>query len=66
MNEVLTPEQVAQRLQVKPTWFYEQTRRRGAIRNPDRIPFFKIGRYIRFDAEAVMAWLDRQSTKCFA
>jgi excisionase family DNA binding protein len=66
MKEVLTPEQVAAFLQVKSSWVYEQTRQRGAIRNSDRLPFFKIGRYIRFDREAVTAWIERQSAKCFA
>jgi predicted DNA-binding transcriptional regulator AlpA len=60
MNEILTPAQVAERLQVKPTWVYEQTRDRAGVRNSDPFPYIKLGRYLRFDWEDVSNWLERQ------
>ncbi|MBI3670348.1 MAG: helix-turn-helix domain-containing protein [Acidobacteria bacterium] len=62
MNEILTPAQVAERLQVKPSWVYEQTRERASIRNPDPLPHIKLGRYLRFDWEDILAWLERRKT----
>jgi excisionase family DNA binding protein len=55
--EILTPEEVAAFLRVPKSWVYEKTRERQ--RNP--LPVFKIGRYLRFDRAAVIAWL--QSTQ---
>jgi predicted DNA-binding transcriptional regulator AlpA len=66
MNEVLTPAQVAERLQVKPSWVYEQTRERNAVRNRDPFPHIKLGRYLRFDWQDVSDWLERRKTECFA
>jgi predicted DNA-binding transcriptional regulator AlpA len=58
--EILTPEQLAQRLQVKRSWVYEQTRYRADARNADPLPFIKLGLYLRFDWKDVLAWLERQ------
>jgi predicted DNA-binding transcriptional regulator AlpA len=52
-GDILTPEQLAERLQVSPSWIYEKSRRRS--RNP--LPVFRIGRYLRFSWTAVCAWL---------
>jgi hypothetical protein len=58
--DILTPERLAERLQVKPSWVYEQTRERNDVRNPDPLPFMKMGRYLRFDWRDVLGWLERQ------
>jgi len=58
--EILTPAQLAERLHVKPTWVYEQTRKRTHIRNADSFPYIKMGLYLRFDWNDVLAWLERQ------
>lgn len=58
--EILTPQQLAERLQVKPSWVYEQTRNRSGVRNPDPLPHIKMGLYLRFDWRDVRAWLERQ------
>jgi hypothetical protein len=58
--EILTPQQLAVRLQVKPSWVYEQTRNRSGVRNPDPLPHIKMGLYLRFDWRDVLAWLERQ------
>ena len=59
MDDILTPEQLALRLQVKPSWVYEQTRDRAGIRSTDPLPYIKMGRYLRFDWNDVLAWLER-------
>lgn len=46
--EFLTAEQLADRLKVPTSWVYEQSRQ-GAI------PTHRIGRYIRFDLNEVLA-----------
>jgi excisionase family DNA binding protein len=53
---LLTIEEVAEILKVPVSWVYERTRRRGL----DRIPGFRLGKYWRFRAADVHAWLDRQ------
>jgi hypothetical protein len=58
--EILTPVQLAERLHVKPTWVYEQTRDRADVRNADPLPFIKMGRYLRFDWKDILSWLERQ------
>jgi predicted DNA-binding transcriptional regulator AlpA len=58
--EILTPKQLAERLQVKPSWVYEQTRYRADVRNADPLPFLKLGLYLRFDWKDVLTWLERQ------
>ena len=57
---ILTPQQLAERLQVKPSWVYEQTRNRSGVRNSDPLPHIKMGLYLRFDWRDVLAWLERQ------
>jgi excisionase family DNA binding protein len=56
--DILTPEQLAQRLQVPRGWIVEKCRTR--CQNP--IPFFRIGRYVRFSWPAVASWLESTST----
>jgi len=61
-THILTPQQLAERLQVKPSWVYEQTRSRSGVRNSDPLPYIKMGLYLRFDWRDVLAWLERQKT----
>lgn len=58
---VLTPQQVAERLQLPLTWVYENTRSRAGVRCPDPIPHLKLGRYLRFRWADVEEWLNRQN-----
>ena len=55
-DRLLTVEQVADLLQVPPSWVYGRTRSRAA----ERIPGFRLGKYWRFREEDVLAWLERQ------
>jgi len=42
-TEILTPQQLAERLQVKPSWVYEQTRHRSGVPQSDPLPHIKWG-----------------------
>ncbi len=46
--KLLTPEELADRLQVPRSWVYEQSRQ-------GNIPTHRLGRYIRFDLHEVLA-----------
>jgi predicted DNA-binding transcriptional regulator AlpA len=56
--EIMTPDQVADLLQVSLTWLYEKSRRRQ--RNP--LPVKRIGRYLRYRRSEVLDWFDAQGT----
>jgi excisionase family DNA binding protein len=56
VTELLTVQEVAALLKVRPSWVYERTRRRGH----ERLPFVKLGKYVRFEARAVQQYLARQ------
>ncbi len=58
-KRLLTVGQVADLLQVPQSWVYERTRRRGA----EQLPHIKLGKYIRFEEDAVRAFLERQRTR---
>ena len=58
LPELLTVDELAAVLKVSPSWVYEHTRTR---KRAARLPYIKIGKYIRFDPHAVRAFLDRQS-----
>lgn len=51
---ILTIEQVAERLQVKPSTVYELTRRRN--RHP--LPALRVGKFLRFRWSEVEHWLN--------
>jgi predicted DNA-binding transcriptional regulator AlpA len=53
--QVLTVQQVADRLKIPPSSIYEKTRFRGA-RGVSPLPCRKVGRYLRFIAAEVDAW----------
>ncbi len=56
----LNIKQLAAELNVPVSWIYSRTRETG----PDSIPFTKMGKYLRFEIEKVLAWLqDRQPDK---
>ena len=56
-GDLLTPEQLAERLQVKKSWIFEQTRNRAKFRNTRPLPCIRLGKYIRFSWIAVSEWL---------
>jgi excisionase family DNA binding protein len=58
-RNILTPAQLAERLQVSPSWVRQKTRSRC----PNPLPHYKIGRYLRFDWSAVSAWLQASEVR---
>jgi excisionase family DNA binding protein len=53
---LLTVDDLAKQLKVKPSWIYGETRKTG----PGTIPRIKVGKYLRFSLEEVMGWLKAQ------
>ena len=53
---LLTISELADLLKVKPSWLYSRTMQTGA----DSIPRVRIGKYLRFDAGAVMEWIAKK------
>lgn len=56
-DRILTVQEVAEMLRVPVSWVYEHVRREGS----DRLPHFKLGKYVRFRASAISAWLAQRS-----
>jgi excisionase family DNA binding protein len=55
-STLLSVEDVAELLQVPPSWIYERTRMRGI----DRLPGFRLGKYWRYREADISAWLEQQ------
>jgi len=56
-NTFLTIDEMAETLKVPKSWLYSRTRETG----PGTIPRLKVGKYIRFEYQAVMDWLKKQN-----
>jgi excisionase family DNA binding protein len=54
MDEILTVDEVAALLKVKPGYIHEKCRTRS--QNP--IPHYRPGKYLRFRRAAVLEWLE--------
>jgi len=50
---LLTVDDLAKQLRVKPSWIYGETRKTGK----GSIPRIRVGKYLRFRLEEVMDWL---------
>jgi hypothetical protein len=55
-SEILTPEQLAERLQVGVNWVYEKSRSRGK-HSGTPLPVLRMGRYLRFSWPDVVEWM---------
>ena len=49
-------DELAETLSVPPSWIYSRTRLKG----DGRIPLTRCGKYVRFDIDEVMDWLQNQ------
>jgi excisionase family DNA binding protein len=54
-DDLATVAEIAAFLQVPVSWVYERARRRGL----ERIPHFKLGKYLRFSRREVVEWVQR-------
>ena len=59
LQELLTVEEVAALLKVSKSWVYGHTRSRGTPRS-ERLPYIKVGKYVRFDARALRAFIQKK------
>jgi predicted DNA-binding transcriptional regulator AlpA len=55
-DELATVNHIAELLHVPNSWVYERTRRSGL----ERMPHFKLGKYLRFSKIEVLEWIQRQ------
>ncbi len=56
-GKLLTPQELAEWLQVPLSWVYDRTRKSG----PEKLPFYKIGKYLRFAEQEVIDYLKIKS-----
>ncbi len=54
VEQLLTVREVADLFKVPPSWIYDRTRRRG----PEKIPHYKVGKYLRFRIEEVHKFIE--------
>lgn len=59
LHELLTVDEVASLFKVSKSWVYEHTRGRGGPRT-ERLPHVKIGKYVRFEPQAVRAYMEKK------
>jgi len=53
VDRILTVPEVAEMLRVPKSWVYDHVRCDGE----DRLPYFKLGKYVRFHLSAIREWL---------
>ena len=54
MDNLLSVDELANSLNVPKSWIYARSRESGE----DAIPRLKVGKYVRFELDKVMAWLE--------
>jgi len=59
LQELLTLEELAERLKVRKSWVYARTRETG----PGSLPRLKAGKYLRFEERAVVEWLRHRNAE---
>lgn len=60
-SDILTPEELAERLKVSRSWVFEQTRNRAKVRNALPMPCIRLGKYIRFSWCSVCEWMAQKN-----
>ena len=55
-DDFATVSEIAAFLQVPTSWVYSRSRRRGV----ERIPHFKLGKYLRFSRREILEWIQPQ------
>jgi hypothetical protein len=56
MDELLTGDELCQKLKIKKSFLYAPARRKG----PDALPCVIIGKYIRYRMHDVLSWIEMQ------
>ena len=60
-GDILTPQELAERLKVPVSWVFEQTRERAKVRNKTPLPCIRLGKYLRFSWVQVCEWMTQNS-----
>jgi len=60
-KDILTPEELADRLKVGIGWVYEKSRVRGK-HNGTPLPCLRMGRYLRFAWPEVVEWMHSRAS----
>jgi predicted DNA-binding transcriptional regulator AlpA len=55
-KELLTVKELAAYLKVPNSWIYSKSRQTG----PDAMPRHKVGKYLRFEINSILRWLQEQ------
>lgn len=58
-NNLLSVDELSEKLNVPKSWVYARTRQTG----PGVIPRTRLGKYVRFDWEKVKEWIERQNAE---
>jgi len=56
-GELLTGDELCQKLKIKKSFLYAPVRRKG----PDAVPCMRVGKYLRYNFQAVKEWIERQN-----
>lgn len=56
-DNLLSVDELAEKLNVPKSWIYSRTRETG----PDAMPRISVGKYRRFNLQEVMAWLRKKN-----
>jgi len=59
--DLLTADELAARLKVKPAWVDGQTRKRAKIRHKEPLPVLRLGKHRLFSWVAVSEWIRRNN-----
>ena len=59
LHELLTVEEVAALLKVSKSWVYQHTRTRS-LPHSQRLPYVKVGKYVRFESNALRAFIQQR------
>lgn len=54
--ELLTVDELAAQLKIKKSWLYQRSREKGS----DAMPLYRIGKYLRYNPNEVLAWIRRK------
>jgi excisionase family DNA binding protein len=57
--KLITPEELADWLKVPLSWIYDRTRKSG----PGKLPFYRVGKYLRFSIAEIEDYLRIKGTE---
>jgi len=60
LDTLLTADELCLKLKIRKCFLYAPERRKG----PNAIPCIRIGKYLRYDMQAVLQWITRQNEVC--